>query len=61
MEDGGGASSCMSTSMCANGALEGDLVWRGRRAGDWSPLDKDLVDVGDAGDHPSDGVAGTHI
>ena len=38
----------------------GEWVWRARRAGDWEPRDKDLVEVGLAGDHPSDGVAGTH-
>lgn len=34
IEDGGGASSCISTSVGPSGTLEGDLVWRARRAGD---------------------------
>ena len=52
----------MTTSLVGEAAMvrTGDCVWRARRAGDWEPLDRDLVEVGLAGDHPSDGVAGAH-
>ena len=58
---GGGASNFMAASSGSISVLDGDRVCLGRRAGDWEPPDNDLVDVGEAGDHPSEGVAGTHM
>ena len=58
---GGGASSFMAASSGNKSVLDGERVCLGRRAGDWEPPDSDLVDVGEAGDHPSEGVAGTHM
>ena len=59
----GGSILSITTSRAGDAARVrvGERVWRARRAGDCEPRDKDLaVGVGLVGDHPSDGVAGTH-
>ena len=50
----------MSTSV-GDGTVRVGVLVRARLSGDGEPLDGDLaVLVGVVGDHPSDGVAGTH-